>query len=550
MDAEQRGFFMSTDLKHAALHAKQKPRVYLKKITFNDKTQLSLERNSIIVFTGANNSGKSQVLKDIETCLNASCLSPAIIAKSCEYDFQGEIDEDLFLANHFLRDTEGCYEPFELDDPFISADSFDITSLRSYWQTQTLKKGLHKLFIKRLCTESRLKLSNTLDRNFDAYKHPIYKLYTNQKLSQKLSGYFHQAFDTDLIVNRNELRKIPLHVGQAPDTDSFTISQMDDYQAQVEILPMLQEQGDGMRSFTSILLDTFTSDYPITLIDEPEAFLHPPQARLLGKMLVKNNSDDRQLLISTHSEDFLQGLLDAENRNVTVIRIHRENNINKMNILKNESIQELWGKPLLRYSNILSGLFHQKVVVCESDYDCLFYQAILNAIYEQKNEIAPDVLFTHCGGKDRIKDVVKALKAVNVPVVAICDFDLLNNRQTFQAISQAFGLNWDIELSAEMTVIYDYMNGKSNGGQKAWAEIKQTGKSGFSGKAYLAYDRVETMCRVKGLFVVPVGEMECFDKTILKEKKEWVYHVLENYNLAVEPNLKGAREFVQNIIDY
>ena len=65
-------------------------------------------------------------------------------------------------------------------------------------------------------------------------------------------------------------------------------------------------------------------------------------------------------------------------------------------------------------------------IVCESDYDCLFYQAIMNAIYEQKNEIAPDTLFTHCGGKNRMNDVVSALKAVDVPVIAICDFDILN----------------------------------------------------------------------------------------------------------------------------
>lgn len=50
--------------------------------------------------------------------------------------------------------------------------------------------------------------------------------------------------------------------------------------------------------------------------------------------------------------------------------------------------------------------------------------------------------------------------------------------------------------------------------------------------------------------VVPVGEIECFDKTINKEKKEWVYHVLENYNLATEPKLETARKFMQEIVDF
>ena len=254
--------------------------------------------------------------------------------------------------------------------------------------------------------------------------------------------------------------------------------------------------------------------------------------------------------ISTHSEDFLQGLLDADNENVTAIRINREDNINKMSILQNNKIKELWGNPLLRYSNILSGLFHGKVVVCESDYDCLFYQAIMNAIYEQKNEISPDILFTHCGGKSRIKDVVSALKAVNVPVVAISDFDLLNSSQNFRPLANAFGINWETELLPNMKIIYDGMNAKNSSGDDAWTQIKKIGKSGFDGNAPAAYEKVEEVCKTAGLFIVPVGEMECFDKTINKEKKEWVYHVLENYGLASESRLEGARQFVQLVCDF
>ena len=218
--------------------------------------------------------------------------------------------------------------------------------------------------------------------------------------------------------------------------------------------------------------------------------------------------------------------------------------------LQNNKIKELWGNPLLRYSNILSGLFHGKVVVCDSDYDCLFYQAIMNAIYEQKNEISPDILFTHCGGKSRIKDVVSALKAVNVPVVAISDFDLLNSSQNFRPLANAFGINWETELLPNMKIIYDGMNAKNSSGDDAWTQIKKIGKSGFDGNAPAAYEKVEEVCKTAGLFIVPVGEMECFDKTINKEKKEWVYHVLENYGLASESRLEGARQFVQLVCDF
>ena len=94
------------------------------------------------------------------------------------------------------------------------------------------------------------------------------------------------------------------------------------------------------------------------------------------------------------------------------------------------------------------------------------------------------------------------------------------------------------------------MNAKSNNGNDAWNQIKKIGKSGFTAAEPAAYESVETICRDAGLFIVPVGEMECFDKTINKEKKDWVYNVLEKYNLAEEPKLEDARKFVQSVVDY
>lgn len=523
---------------------KEKPKVFFKNITFNDGTVLNLNRNSIVVFTGSNNCGKSQVLKDGEKHIIKSSRHSTVVIRDAEYDFEGEIDEPIFLKDHFNLSEDGFYSVIG------SNSGQDKSSLLNSWNEHRFYGNLDKAFIKRLGTELRLKVSNSLKRNDNPENHPIYKLNKSDRLMQTISDYFHQAFGVDLVLNRYEIQTIPIHVGDAPDKNAYTMANEDEYYAQVTNMPILQNQGDGMRSFASILFDTFTSEYSITLIDEPEAFLHPPQARVLGKMLAKNNPNDRQLFVSTHSEDFLQGLLDADNENVTVIRINREGKINKMSTLQNNDIKSLWSNPILRYSNILSGLFHEKVVVCESDYDCLFYQAMINAMYEQKGEIAPDILFTHCGGKARAKDVVAALKAIDVPVVAICDFDLLNQSLYFRPLVTSFGMDWNDIFLSGMKTIYDSMNAKKSTGFDAWDHIKEIGKAGFSGDEPSAYETVEKKCKASGLFVVPVGEMECFDKTINKKKKEWVYTVLENYDLATEPNLENARKFIQEVVDY
>lgn len=207
-----------------------------------------------------------------------------------------------------------------------------------------------------------------------------------------------------------------------------------------------------MRSFVGVLLHAFISTHSIQLIDEPEAFLHPPQARLLGKMLAKDFPNDRQLFLSTHSEDFLKGLLDSGNQNIKVIRIRREGAINKSHQLDKNDIKNIWSDSLLRHSNILNGLFHTKVVICESDSDCRFYSAVLSSLYEGTNEISPDILFIHCGGKHRIPIVVKALKKLDVPITVITDFDILNDENPIKEIITDLNGNWD-SIKADWKIV-------------------------------------------------------------------------------------------------
>lgn len=520
------------------------PKVFFRSITFNDGTKIELEHNSIIVFTGANNCGKSQILKDAENFLDATNKLPEIVVRNIEPEFLGNFDNKEFLDKYFNINKQGDLQLIGTARAVSKKDWIN------FWTQHTLFAQLYKLFLRRISTEFRLIASNPLNRSATLGTSPIYYLNKSENLTQKISDYFHQAFGVDLVLNRNDMETIPLHVGKGPDKKAYTMDRHDEYYAEVSKLPQLKEQGDGMRSFASILLDTFTSEHNITLIDEPEAFLHPPQARILGRMLAQNNPHNRQLFIATHSEDFLQGLIEADVQNVTVVRINRIDNINHISILMNDELKILWSNPLLRYSNILSGLFHEKVILCESDYDCLFYQAIIDAMYEHSNKRQPDILFTHCGGKSRMKDIIKALKALNVPVVAICDFDIINNSNDFKAIADAFGIRWDELQSVGMKKVYDYINAKNSSEENIKNSIKRIGKNFFDTPVYTAYENVETLCREAGLFIVPVGEMECFDKSIDKSKKDWVYHVLEIYNLATESKLVKAREFVQSVIDF
>ena len=548
----------------------EETKIYIEQITFNDGSSFSFDNSDIVVFTGPNNSGKSQVLRDIKNYFGNKNIQ-RIIATDTTPQILGDVE---YLKKKCIN-KNGTY--------YLDNISIDINNLGWKWEQKKLG-NISTYFINHLSTESRLQAANpanTFDAVNDFPVEPLHKLYIDDKKEKELSSLFHQAFGTEFIVNRGAGSQIPIHVGMTPTMDEGEDRVSMSYLSKLKKLPQIQNQGDGMRSFAGILLDTFISNHCITLIDEPEAFLHPPQARLLGKLLAKNTPNDRQLFISTHSEDFLKGLLDADNEHIKIIRINREGDVNHMNILNNEEVKNLWKDSILRYSNILSGLFHSKVVICESDTDCRFYQAVLYAM-QNEDSINPDILFTHCGGKQRLKVVIKALRSLNVKTVAIMDIDALNDKTTFKDIIESSGMIWgDIEtfwnkinqyvkdqraqlnteeVKKEIDAIFDSFNEpqlttditdkikKVIKQSSAWSKVKETGKSFFTGDAYKAFQRIYDLCKCNGLLIVPVGELECFYKPDSNHGVKWVNNVLENVNLKDDPELDQARSFVEEIL--
>ena len=552
-----------------------KPRICISKLVFNDSTELLLEDSDIVIFTGANNAGKSQVLRDIHS--KASLTINQIVVKDMEFRKTGDIIE---VADNF-KDESGNYKYRVSNHVYYTEEELN----KSWNSTESL---FLRHFVNLLNTEGRLvasKNGNSFDPIHSLPQNPAQAIYADDSLEMKVSEMFHEAFGCNLIVNHTG-SKIVLHVGEKPLMDEGEDRASVSYLKKLSNLPELEKQGDGMRSFAGVLMTVFTTFKTIILIDEPEAFLHPPQARLLGKMLVRNKQEGSQLLISTHSEDFLKGVLDTDSDNVRIVRINRDNEVNHMNVLNNADLKALWEDPILRYSNILSGLFHSKVVICESDTDCRFYQAVMNAISEKDGEISPDVLFVHCGGKERFKAVIPALTALKVKTVVVADIDILNKEETFKSVCDKLDIDWD-SIKGKWKSVFEYVKGQRAQlnaeevrreimsvfdavktpqlssdevetikaklkASSAWAKVKEVGKAFFTGQAYNDVDEIMKECCSKGLFIVPVGELECFYKSLASKSNhgtKWVHAVMQK-DLANDPELEEARRFVRGIQNY
>jgi ABC-type transporter Mla maintaining outer membrane lipid asymmetry ATPase subunit MlaF len=557
-------------------------RVWISEIEFSDNTKINIDKNDIIVLVGPNNAGKSASLKEAATLLGTKNNKGKVL-KDITIEKDGDENELIAFLESFSRKYFSG-NPL----PFYQGFGFNVheQNAKGFWNSYT--NGLSHLssvFVNTLTTEERLKAANppnSIKITSEAAKHPIHFLQKKDSLEKKFSEYFKQAFGTDLSVHRNAGNEVPLYVGNKPTPKSGEDRVSEGYLRELEKLDLLHEQGDGMRSFVGVLLNAFISNHSILFIDEPEAFLHPPQARLLGKMLAKDLPSERQLFLATHSEDFLKGLLDANIANLKIIRIQRDGAINKVSVLNSSDINSIWNDSLLRHSNVLNGLFHSKVVICESDSDCRFFSAILSAQYDNTGAIAPDILFIHCGGKHRIPTAIKALKKLNVPLKVVSDFDVLNDTNPLKEIYEDLGGVWrDVEndwklvkkeieqkrpefltedLKKEIEKVFGATSERIFPKEKileiqkalkkasAWTEAKEVGKAYIpSGNATQAFERIQLKFKEKGLLILEVGELESFVKSIGNHGPKWVSEVLTK-NLKTDVELETARQFVKQIV--
>lgn len=559
-------------------------RVFIESLTFSDGTEVELSKNDVVVLVGPNNAGKSATLRESAQLLRARS-NPGKVVRDIKVGQDGD-EEGLLEHLHSLGQRTFSDNPL----PTYKGFGFSIyeSNATGHWSTAT-DNGLRELadvFVRVISTEERLTAANPTESirlTKEPPRHPIHFLQKNDSQEVQFSSYFHQAFSTDLIVHRNAGREVPLYVGERPVPKAGEDRVSEGYLAELETRDLLHEQGDGMRSFVGVLLNSFVSHHSVILIDEPDAFLHPPQARLLGTMLARDLPAGRQLFVATHSQDFLKGILDAKIDNLKIIRIRREGDVNRVNMVSSTDVEAIWKDSLLRHSNVLDGLFHSKVIICESDSDCRFYSAVLGAMYEGEEEKStPDVLFVHCGGKHRIPTVVQALKRLGVPLTVVADFDLLSERNPLQDIITHLGGDWtefesdwrlvkssvdqkkpeletdDVkkEIAGVLARVDEPTFPRSAVGEirgilrrtSAWSQAKQVGKSYIpSGDPTKAYDHLDKNLKALGLLVVDVGELEGFVRSVGGHGPTWVNRVLEK-NLKRDSELEPARHFVARMV--
>jgi len=575
--------------------------IYISSIELvGNQPPLQISPGTVTAVVGGNNTGKSTLLSQIYHWLaNGNASPPASgqhqILKRLEVAKGEEPDQLLEWIDKnctYQRPTVG--NPLRAEGYVRAATGpLDRDQIRQTWQT-TRNGNLGSLasflvsyaeagsFGPGLSTSRR-------PRPDDAPSHPLQHLESSAELRNRIDEVgvkiFGQHITVDMLGN-----EIILRLGQAPD-DVPPPGYYDDtlpFREALDRLPRVDGQGHGMRSLLGKLFPVLAATHPIIIIDEPEAFLHPPQAnifgRILGDMVRESNV---QVILATHDRNILVGLL-ASKSPVSVVRLTRFNGQNIAYQLNSDDISSIWSDPVLRYSHVLDGLFHQRVVVVENERDCTFYSAALDAAHESDPlQINPsDILFVPTNGKDGIPTIARALSAIKVPVIASPDIDILDDEAKIRRLVTALGADWSeyqqayractsylrqpkepVRVSTVAPGILEFVNGLlkdepsrlwdkalreefralTRGGNDSWENLKEFGVQAFKKDVEgIAIDLLDRLDKI-GLVVVRAGELESFGKGFaIVERKglSWLRTALDKGVHRSEHAIEHVRRLV------
>jgi AAA domain, putative AbiEii toxin, Type IV TA system len=302
----------------------------LRRIVISDGTLLDLPPTGVIAIVGPNNAGKSVALREIAQFLTLPA-SPAttqwqpLVVKDLEVEKEGsEADLLDWLETHAIgRDIFGGGRQFRR----ASGVDAPLTTLSSEW-THGFKLGstLTQFLVLQSGAGDRLGLlgggTGMWDSMNDTPSNALQVLYADPDLEARFSATCIEAFREPVTLSRAPGTPISLYLGQTSESPVLEgVLPNPAYIDELRRLPTLANQGDGIRSFMGLMLALMTAQYPIILVDEPEAFLHPPQARQLGRKIAAEATDRAQVILATHSTDVLIGLLDDPAASLTVVRM-------------------------------------------------------------------------------------------------------------------------------------------------------------------------------------------------------------------------------------
>ncbi|MFO1183535.1 MAG: AAA family ATPase [Bauldia sp.] len=412
-----------------------------------------LDCSGLVLIVGPNSSGKSQLLRDVYAALSGEAreftvaTDIALRRPASAKWLVDALEEEGYVkqvtdANQDvqLRPTT-TYVGINSAIPQISRRNADelyaaFSSAGSRRVPNAFAFHFIRMLVSPLFLDRRLNSlsdSNLIDFVNQPPQSDFHALHMNDRAKEYLESEIKASFGTPIWLDASNGARLTILVSDGAESpeprDRLSPSKMATFRS-------IEREGDGLRSYVAICIAVLLGRRPVSLIDEPEMCLHPPQAYRLGQFIGRHTeSDSNVTLVATHSSHVLRGILQSSD-NMKIVRLTRKNKKFSASIVQTSALREALAKPSVRAESVLDGVFAQGVVIVEADTDRVVYQTALESIPGQ-GQI--DLHFTSVGGKGGIASAAGFYRRLGIPFAILADLDVIADLGELKRILEAAG---------------------------------------------------------------------------------------------------------------
>lgn len=514
----------------------------------------SFETGSVNIFVGKNNSGKSTLLREVSAlCFSQNqaqfrdskwkaeiVISAPPLKQTMEEVFERpDLIPEMESANpdeaasHLrLRVTKpighsaaisgsrlssiaasSCYEkcePFELTVDNRGGLRSDVKV--SDYVLKWILDFLSTVYISTEFCEDRLSKSfETRIEDIEAMASEptdrIASLYLNEAMQEDMNRVLEKVFGVR--IGFDDLRQADTRLRIMPDwpTPHDVVSVVEKARWWGENSPLLSEQGDGLKAFTSLLLTLIDPFSKVIFVDEPETFLHPPQRREMGKAVVDAAGHGKQVFVATHDADFIRGVLTEECDPCVMYLnvIDDEHTAERIDLATfadcraGASGRAKAGVQMLN-ERVINSLFYDQTILVENENDRVVYehycQQRLYAEFQGRH-------FIGLNGSGTVLILFDLMANAKMSVCCILDIDFLLNTEA----SSSF-VNRVAPLLREKHFRFASDMHTKDGYDEVKKSLKKKGLEAFDEQSRVfAEELIEEYGRY-GVHIIPQGELE------------------------------------------
>ena len=560
----------------------------------------------LTIIVGPNSSGKSQFLRDINEKISGNPRE-LVVAESIELEnidyttFLKCLKAEGYISTFWDNSDQEQYMPMTTAIGTGQGAKQVGTSQLAQWKSQSEKATKRKIkdeyyewmsrfLVTALFLENRLTsmaAANTIDFETQPPSHDLHALHLHDEARKSLTEEIQRAFSKAIWSDISKGNQICLRIGESGNIpsaeDRLSVREMAKYRT-------LASEGDGMKSYVATVISILLGRRPVSVIDEPEMCLHPPQAYNLGQFIGTNGtSKQTATFVATHSSQILRGVLQTAEE-LQILRLTRIPTGFRAKHVDSGLLNEALRKPTVRAETVLDGIFAQAVAIIEADGDRIVYQAAWEVVGQSRNF---DIHFAAAGGTGGISDTCSLYKMLGIPVAIIADLDLVTDLEKVRLVLHSLSDNQQLvdslidecrelaeklrqlpptiseaELREQLIEITEKDVNWSDGDDQAIRRdltrlsnelygmrgLKSGGLSVIPSDIVCPLENLLKNFRQLGLFLVPVGELEFWlsnygIKASRKKKWAWANEAAE-FIRTTEPRDDDIWNFMRTIGEY